>query len=223
MTSIKINELRSSFVKEFSLIYQLCELILEKSQKPSLIHATLQTLLRFLTWIPEAYIFQTKMIETLIGKFFPVELFQNSTLQCLSEISSLESNPNNQQYFTKLFVLFMMQIEKIVPHTYGNFYLSFYTSLTLSIKDFSKNFNKSSSREQSFVNYFTIFLTTLFRNHLSNFENDPQLYNYINIAHLYLANITKVPELEIFKITLEYWKFLVRLFFLFENHFNHHL
>jgi hypothetical protein len=32
------------------------------------------------------YIFDTKLIETLALKFFPVALFQNDTLQCLSEV-----------------------------------------------------------------------------------------------------------------------------------------
>lgn len=68
MTTSKIKELKESFNKEFSMIYQLCEFILNKAQKPSLITATLQTLLRFLNWIPLGYIFETKMIEHLVTK-----------------------------------------------------------------------------------------------------------------------------------------------------------
>jgi exportin-1 len=68
MTQAKILELKSSFNKEFSLIYQLCEFILENSQKPTLLLVTLSTLLRFLNWIPLGYIFETKMIDTLILK-----------------------------------------------------------------------------------------------------------------------------------------------------------
>jgi exportin-1 len=68
MTQAKIKDLKNSFNKEFSLIYQLCEFILERSQKPSLLLATLQTLRAFLTWIPLGYIFGTSMIDTLILK-----------------------------------------------------------------------------------------------------------------------------------------------------------
>jgi len=68
MTQLKIKELKEAYNKEFSLIYQLCEVILTNSQKPSLLKATLETLLRFLNWIPIGYIFQTKMIENLIFK-----------------------------------------------------------------------------------------------------------------------------------------------------------
>jgi len=68
MTQAKIKDLKTSFNKEFSYIYQLCDYILELSQKPSLILATLKTLLRFLNWIPLGYIFETNMIKTLIFK-----------------------------------------------------------------------------------------------------------------------------------------------------------
>ena len=68
MTQAKIKELKTSFNKEFIIIYQLCEYILDNSQKVTLLLVTLQTLLRFLNWIPLGYIFETKMIETLILK-----------------------------------------------------------------------------------------------------------------------------------------------------------
>ncbi len=68
MTQAKIKELKNSFNKEFGLIYQLCEFILERSQKPSLLLATLQTLRAFLNWIPLGYIFGTTMIDTLMFK-----------------------------------------------------------------------------------------------------------------------------------------------------------
>jgi exportin-1 len=68
MTQDKIEELKTSFRNEFSLIYQLCEFILERAGSSSLIIATLQTLQSFLHWIPHQYIFETKMLEWLITK-----------------------------------------------------------------------------------------------------------------------------------------------------------
>jgi exportin-1 len=68
MTQAKVKELKGAYNKEFSLIYQLCDFILRSSGKPSLINATLETLLRFLNWIPIGFIFQTKMIELLLFK-----------------------------------------------------------------------------------------------------------------------------------------------------------
>ena len=68
MTQMKILELKNSFNKEFSLIYKFLEHILANSQKSSLVLVSLQTLLRFLNWIPLGYIFETKMVETLLYK-----------------------------------------------------------------------------------------------------------------------------------------------------------
>ncbi len=50
---------------------------------------TLETLLRFLSWIPLGYIFETNMVNTLIETFFTVPMFRNVTLRCLTEIGML--------------------------------------------------------------------------------------------------------------------------------------
>jgi len=53
MTSQKIKELKTSFNNEFSLIYQLCEFVLENATKVSLVEATLETyeLVVIMCWI----------------------------------------------------------------------------------------------------------------------------------------------------------------------------
>lgn len=47
----------------------------ENSQNAPLVHATLETLLRFLNWIPLGYIFETKLISTLVYKVTYLEIF----------------------------------------------------------------------------------------------------------------------------------------------------
>lgn len=65
MTQLKTSNLRQSICNEFSEIFRLCKEILEKATKPSLIKATLETLLRFLSWIPLGYIFETDLLQLL--------------------------------------------------------------------------------------------------------------------------------------------------------------
>lgn len=65
MTQLKTTNLRNQMCGEFSEIYQLCKEVLHLATKPSLIKATLETLLRFLNWVPLGYIFETDLIETL--------------------------------------------------------------------------------------------------------------------------------------------------------------
>ena len=76
MTTAKIRTMKESLNEEFSQIFQLCEFILEASSKPSLVLCTLQTLQRFLTWIPLAYIFESNLIAGLISKFMPVAAYR---------------------------------------------------------------------------------------------------------------------------------------------------
>lgn len=75
MTQAKTRHLKDSMCGEFSEIFQLCSEVLEKAQKPSLIKATLETLLRFLNWIPLGYIFETNIIDNLVTR---VRLLPNS-------------------------------------------------------------------------------------------------------------------------------------------------
>lgn len=49
-------------------MFSLCVEVLEKADKPSLIKATLDAMLRFLNWIPLGYIFETAVIDHLISR-----------------------------------------------------------------------------------------------------------------------------------------------------------
>ena len=73
MTQAKIKGLKNQLGDEFSEIFKLCCEVLEEAQKTSLIKATLETLLRFLNWIPLGYIFETSIIDLLITRVsFPL-------------------------------------------------------------------------------------------------------------------------------------------------------
>jgi exportin-1 len=68
MTQEKTKNLKNQMCGEFSEIFKLCYEILEKANKPTLIKATLETLLRFLNWIPLGYIFETNLITLLVER-----------------------------------------------------------------------------------------------------------------------------------------------------------
>lgn len=72
MTQTKAKHLKDTMCSEFSQIFQLCQYVMENSQNAPLVGATLETLLRFLNWIPLGYIFETKLISTLIYKVLPI-------------------------------------------------------------------------------------------------------------------------------------------------------
>ena len=68
MTAAKTQHLKSQMCSEFTEVFSLCNEILEKADKDSLIKATLETLLRFLNWIPLGYIFETNLIDMIRTK-----------------------------------------------------------------------------------------------------------------------------------------------------------
>ena len=97
--------------------------------------STLETLLRFLSWVPLGYIFETKLIATLIFKFLNVPLFRNVTLKCLTEIAGLATGPQYDDAFAALFAQTMAQLELMLP-------------LDINIKE---AFAKGHDAEQNFI------------------------------------------------------------------------
>jgi len=84
MTQTKIKNLKNQMCGEFSEIFKLCSEVLEEAQKTSLIKATLETLLRFLNWIPLGYIFETTIIDLLLNRVSSSIIFHLTEMQPLT-------------------------------------------------------------------------------------------------------------------------------------------
>lgn len=153
MTSVKARNLKTSMTQEFSSIFQLCSEVLNTANQPSLIKATLETLLRFLNWIPLGYIFETPIISTLLTRFLDVPEFRNVTLKCLTEIGGLQiGNPYNyDERLVHMFTETLTVVSKIIP-------------LSMDLK---QTYAKSNSRDQEFVLNLALFLSSFFSAHLN--------------------------------------------------------
>lgn len=194
MTSAKTKNLKSTMCAEFSSIYQLCSEVLNNVNQSSLIKATLETLLRFLNWIPLGFIFETPIIETLRSRFLETPEFRNISLKCLTEIGGLQiGTPNYDDKLIQMFTEVMASVSKIIP-------------LSVSLKD---SYEKSSSRDQEYVQNLALFFCNFFSVHLNLIENLPTR-DYLNHSHFYLIRISQIDDREIFKICLEYWTKLVQ-------------
>ncbi|KAF9977031.1 Karyopherin transporter [Actinomortierella ambigua] len=192
MTQTKTKNLKNSMCGEFSEIFQLCSEILEKTNKPSLIKATLNTLLRFLNWIPLGYIFETNIVENLRNRFLEVPMFRNITLRCLTEIGSLAVGPEYDEKFVVLFNMVMTSVAKTIPMQ----------------TNIAEVYESASDDDQQYINNLALFLTGFLGAHLKLVEN-AQNREVLLAAHSYLISISRVDEREIFKICLEYWAKLV--------------
>ncbi|KAF9192787.1 Karyopherin transporter [Haplosporangium sp. Z 767] len=192
MTQVKTKNLKNSMCGQFSEIFQLCSEVLQKANKPSLIKATLDTLLRFLNWIPLGYIFETNLVENLRSRFLDAPQYRNVTLRCLTEIGSLSVSSDYDDKFVILFNIVMTSIANTVP-------------IGTNIADLYEIANDD---EQQYIQNVALFLTGFLSVHLKLVEN-PQNKEVLLVAHQYLLKISEVDEREIFKICLEYWAKLV--------------
>ncbi|KAI5297690.1 Karyopherin transporter, partial [Ascosphaera atra] len=157
MTTAKAKNLKTTMSTEFSQIFQLSSEVLATATEPSLVKATLETLLRFLNWIPLGYVFETPIINTLIGRFLIVPEFRNVTLKCLTEIGGLQIGPQ-YSYDEKLVLMFtevLTAVSTIIP-------------LSLDLK---QTYASSNTRDQEFVLNLALFLTNFFSVHLNSETN----------------------------------------------------
>jgi exportin-1 len=194
MTTVKAKTLKTQLCGEFSEVFQLCTEVLEKAQKPSLIVATLEALLRFLKWIPLGYIFETALIDNLRTRFLTVPAFRNVTLQCLTEISALTIGSEYDSKFVHLFQSVMDALGVMVPYSRD--------------LDLAKAYSHSSDEEQRLIQNLALFFSTCLGSHLKVLEAHVNR-ELLLLAHMYLLKISLVDDREVFKVCLEYWTRLV--------------
>ncbi|QRW27605.1 nuclear export receptor CRM1 [Rhizoctonia solani] len=179
MTQTKTKNLKNQMCGEFSEIFNLCLEVLEKAQKPSLIRATLETMLRFLNWIPLGYIFETSIIDQLLTRFLEVPEFRNVTLKCLSEIAGLNVGPEYDPKFRILFTMVMTSINKMIPPS----------------TNIAQAYETSSDQDQELILNLALFLANFLTAHLRAVENAENRDVLLN-AHLYMVKVSQVEERE---------------------------
>mmetsp|Transcript_47984 Transcript_47984/g.71095 ORF Transcript_47984/g.71095 Transcript_47984/m.71095 type:complete len:1091 (-) Transcript_47984:476-3748(-) len=204
MVTEKIKNMKESLNVEFSSIYHLCEFILEHSQRPTLLKVTLQTLQRFLTWIPLGFIFQTQLIDRLLNKFFREPMFRNDALDCLTEIGNLtDLDPQYDHLFRKLWVGFLTRLGEVIsPGT-----------------DLNPAFENGSEEDCIFIQRLALFLSGFVKAHFKILES-PETHHSLLQGLFYLVRVSDVPDTEIFRICLEAWHMLSQDLYESENKFQ---
>mmetsp|Transcript_26089 Transcript_26089/g.42132 ORF Transcript_26089/g.42132 Transcript_26089/m.42132 type:complete len:1081 (+) Transcript_26089:326-3568(+) len=187
MTTEKVKTMKNQLNSEFRQIFDLCQLVLSSSNRPSLITVTLQTLLRFLAWIPLGYIFETPLVEQLLTRFLPNVEFRNDTLACLTEIASLQQ-PQYDTIFNNAFHGVMNLLSRQLPPD----------------TDIPREFERAGDRECTFIRGLSLFFCSFFSKHLDILEK-PENHGVTITAMFYLVSISMVDDKEIFKICLEFW------------------
>lgn len=191
LTTAKANSLKQSFKKEFGLIFDLCLSILEKCETFNLLSTTLDTLLRFLNWIPSNYIFQSKFLDILCVRLLPEVTLMDVVIQCLTEISShtLQDANNSALIFKHIFASVISRMRTILPRDI----------------DIAAIFrNGSQERDQTVIRHLAVFLTTFLRAHRREVEAQETAQDVLD-AHEYLVMFSRVADDDMFKMCVEYW------------------
>ncbi|VDK31878.1 unnamed protein product [Taenia asiatica] len=191
MTQTKAKHLKDSMCQEFGMIFQLCQMVLENSQNASLVVVTLETLLRFMHWIPLGYIFETNLIQSLVCRFLSVPVFRNVTLKCLAEIAGVPAKEYSEKV-AELFNLTTVKLNEMLP-------------LSTRIRE---AYEKGTTDEQNFIQILAIFYCTFLKCHSDLIESKEIMGKLVD-AYKYLLRISEVDDKEIFKICLEYWDYWV--------------
>mmetsp|Transcript_19896 Transcript_19896/g.79425 ORF Transcript_19896/g.79425 Transcript_19896/m.79425 type:complete len:964 (-) Transcript_19896:362-3253(-) len=194
MTQEKTVHLKNQFNDEFSQVFELCQFVFSQSaslseSKPSLLISTLQTLEKFLVWIPLGYIFETELIETLTS-YLSVAALRNPSLKCLVEIGSLAVGGLYDNRFSTLYMLFISQLSNIVPVT----------------TDIASAYEEADDDTQAFVMDLALFFSGFFKGHLQILESgDADHIAGMKTGMEYMLKISTVNDVEVFKACVEWW------------------
>jgi exportin-1 len=120
-------------------------------------------------------------------------------LQCLTEIISLEA-VDSQQYgdiILNIYTIVYKEMARIIPKS----------------TDIACLYNEPSTSgdDQHFIESLAIFITTALSKYRVLIESMEGGQSSVHQSLVYLLEISRVPEREIWKICLEYWGKLVKL------------
>jgi len=199
ITSAKLQALKEQLNQQLSVVFELCSFVLGNainqpgSVTPALIKATLETLSRFLSWIPIGYIFETTLIQMLLQHFWEPLDFRLECMKCLHEIACLDSPEVEQKYSAQIVGFFKAVVEK----------------LAVLPPELATAFHQIPAAQRVFWEVFltqlALLMTGFLKHKLWAMEADEQ---YMLPALQYLAAISDVPKSpthELFKICLEFW------------------
>ncbi|KAI9294610.1 exportin-1 [Neoconidiobolus thromboides FSU 785] len=192
LTQNKIRYLKHQMEEEFQQVFQLCLDVLAKAQTPGLVNSTLETLSRFLNWIPLDFVFNSDLLNILVSRFLPEVQFRNLTLKCITQVVCQPAPPVHSEKLLLLVNLVFEGLKSLIP----------------SHIDLAAVYDGLPNNDQEYVQNVTMFFTGFFEKHLLMAEQLGNKDTLLEI-HSYLVRITLVDERELFKICLEYWHLLL--------------
>merc|ERR1719361_1918232 len=200
----QIANFKGNLTKELSKVFELCMFVLKNSNNQRLVACTLHTLQKFLAiqWIPIPIVFSSQLIEALTLKYYGMQQYRVSTLECLVEIAAIRSNQFDdglKQCNEKMVNMFLTVLKKTI------------SECNITIHTDIGKFCRSNQYNLKFIQTLTNLLFNFLRFHhniLEDFNNGSR--DGLKAALKLMLNITSVDNQTLFEISVEVWEFLVR-------------
>ncbi|OBZ86573.1 Exportin-1 [Choanephora cucurbitarum] len=194
MTFTKMTKLKNQMVNEFGSVFDLCKKVLSTpSTSMVVLTATLETLHRFISWIPIQFIYRQDLIQILEFKQAASATQRNLALQCFTEIVGL-SAVDIQQY------------SDIILHIYSIVYTE--VKQLKSSHMLTADYASLDTQDQHYIEIMAIFLTTVMGKYRLLIESTEGVETVHEVLDCLLC-MSRIPEQEIWKICLEYWGIFV--------------
>ncbi|SAM07888.1 hypothetical protein [Absidia glauca] len=189
LTRARTRKLKAQMKKEAGLVFDLCQQVLASQNVPtSLMETALATLSRFLVWLPHEYVAQTNLV-LLLGPLLPAHRLL--VLDCFTTIVNQEMPPTLGDFNDQILYMYktvMAYLQKEMP----------------LIPEFVAIYQDSDAYDQSFIHHTLIFITSVLSQHLSMLDINSSSDD-LHTTYTYLLQLSRIDDVEMWKICLEYW------------------
>jgi exportin-1 len=232
MTTSKANELKVLMSKEFSSVFELCIFIFENSAnvKQTLLLEAMKLYSGFIKWFPLEYVFREDLLSKFLADMKTLNFLRLTTMKCFSEIFGLP-----------------IDINKVGAEQYQyikNLNLNLFKSYILQMQAITSGFNFHEKYEKTDIGkrgafedlsmQFALSMISFYKNNFAYIEafdfqigtqnGNEMTTNYmseISKGLVYLTEIHKINNEELFKATCEFWYwFTYKVCFLLDKDFD---
>jgi exportin-1 len=120
-----------------------------------------------------------------------VPLFRNTTLECLTEIGSLNIGKEHDQQFEKLYIQTMAALRSFLPPQAGS--LNLLAASHVSV-DIAQAYEGGSAEDQKFIQHLSLFLSGFFKSHPALMEKT-EYHSLLLEGHKYVVTSCRISTL----------------------------
>lgn len=199
MTKKWVEKKRAALKTDFELIYMFAMQVLEKATDASLVTLTLQTIEKYLHFVDPELVFRDDIL-SYVSSLVQHAPLRDASIEFLTEVLSIAPTSNS---------VFEARQRATVSAIFNSVLPSVINDLPTQHSELANRiasvFSKGRNSGRDFVRTFCIFLVTIHKNYFKAIAHNTSL---VLAAHQMLVGITHVPDKEILKICIDYWRWL---------------